>query len=36
MNDMIRDQQLKNSIYFSDLMHANIDGLKIHPVSAKK
>jgi hypothetical protein len=34
-NDKIRDQLLKN-LYFSDLMHANIDGLKIHPISTKK
>ncbi len=35
-NDKIRDQLLKNFVYFSNLMHANIDGLKIHPVSTKK
>ncbi len=36
MNDKIRDQLLKHFFYFSNLMHANINGLKIHPVSTKK
>ncbi len=35
-NDKIRDQLLKHFVYFSNLMHANIDGLKIHPSSTKK
>jgi hypothetical protein len=35
-NDKIRDQLLKQIVYFSDLMYANIDGLKIHAVSTKK
>ncbi len=32
-NDKIRDQLLKNFSYFSKLMCANFDGLKIHPIS---
>jgi hypothetical protein len=35
-NDKIRDQVLTKFVYFSDLMHANIDRLKIHPISTKK
>jgi hypothetical protein len=35
-NDEIRDQLLKNFMYFSELMHANIYGLQIHPLSTKK
>jgi hypothetical protein len=33
-NDKIRDQLLKNFGNFSELMCANINGLKIHPISA--
>jgi hypothetical protein len=36
MNDKIRDQLLKNFMYFSELMHANMDGLQIHPLSTEK
>jgi hypothetical protein len=36
MNDKIRNQLLKHFVYFFNLMHANIDGLKIHPISTKK
>jgi hypothetical protein len=35
-NDKIRDQLLLNFAYFSELMCANIDGLKIHPISTSK
>jgi hypothetical protein len=35
-NDKIRDQCVIFFVYFSNLMHANINGLKIHPVSTKK
>jgi hypothetical protein len=35
-NDKIRDQLLKNSAYFTELMCANIGGLKIHPISTSK
>jgi hypothetical protein len=35
-NDKIRGQLLIFFAYFSDLMHTNIDGLKIHPISTKK
>ncbi len=35
-NNKIRDQLLKNFAYFSDLMCANFDGLKIHPISTGK
>jgi hypothetical protein len=35
-NDKIRDQLLKNFMYFSELMHANIDGIQIHPLSTEK
>jgi hypothetical protein len=36
MNDKIQDQLLTNFKYFSELMHANIDGLQIHPLSTEK
>jgi hypothetical protein len=36
MNDKIQDQLLKNFMYFSELMHANINGLQIHPLSTEK
>jgi hypothetical protein len=35
-NDKIRDQLLLNFAYFSELMCANIEGLKIHPISTGK
>jgi hypothetical protein len=35
-NDKIRDQLLNCFVYFSNLMHANIDGLKIHSISTEK
>ncbi len=35
-NDKIRDQLVTNFSYFSKLMHANIDGLQIHPLNADK
>jgi hypothetical protein len=35
-DDKIRDQLLKNFAYFSELMCANIDSLKIQPVSTGK
>ncbi len=35
-NDEIRDQLLKNFTYFSELMCANMDSLKIHPDSTGK
>jgi hypothetical protein len=35
-NDKIRDQLLKNFMYFSELMHANINGLQINPLSSEK
>jgi hypothetical protein len=35
-NDKIRDLLVKNFAYFSGLMCASIDGLKIHPVSTGK
>jgi hypothetical protein len=35
-NAKVRDQLLFFFVYFSNLMHANIDGLKIHPVSTEK
>ncbi len=35
-NDKIRDQLMKIFMYFSELMHANINGLQIHPLSTEK
>jgi hypothetical protein len=35
-NDNIRDQLLTHFMYFSELMHANINGLQIHPLSTEK
>jgi hypothetical protein len=35
-NDKIIDQLLKNFAYFTELMYANIVGLKIHPISTGK
>ncbi len=35
-NDKIRDQLVMNFCYFSELMHANIDGLQIHPLNTNK
>jgi hypothetical protein len=35
-NDKIWDQLVTNFGYFSELMHANIDGLQIHPLNTDK
>ncbi len=35
-NDKIRDQLVTNFCYFSELMHANINGLQIHPLNTNK
>ncbi len=35
-NDKIWDQLVTNFCYFSELMHANIDGLQIHPLNTDK
>ena len=35
-SDKIWDQLVTNFLYFSELMHANIDGLNIHPLNTKK
>jgi hypothetical protein len=35
-NDKIKDQLLTQVRYFLDLMNANIDGIKFHPLSTKK
>ena len=35
-NDKIRNQLVINFGYFSKLMHANIDGLQIHPLNTDK
>ena len=36
INNKIRDQLVTNFGYFSELMHANIDGLQIHPLNTDK
>ncbi len=35
-SDKIRDQLVTNFLYFSELMHANIDELNIHPLNTEK
>ncbi len=35
-NDKIQDQLVTNFDYFYELMHANIDGLQIHPLNTDK
>jgi hypothetical protein len=35
-NDKIKDQLLSHFKYFLELMCANIEGLKIHPVNMEK